>query len=110
MFLSKLVRGNLEKVARSVTKNGWPTELINGGKREDFEMKICTRNCMMVKFMCSFGEEDMIPYCSFSDFTNAESLGYGLHQTSTYKSGVCTFCFNKKGEVSWPETLQKIQN
>ena len=43
MFLSKLVRGNLEKVARSVTKNGWPTELIIGGRRDDFEMKICTR-------------------------------------------------------------------
>jgi len=110
MFLSKLVRGNLEKVAESVTKNGWPTTLINGGKQDDFEMTICTRDCMMVRFMCSIGEKDMIPYCSFSDFINAESMGYGLRQTSTYESGVCTFCFNKKGEVSWPEALQKIQN
>jgi len=73
-------------------------------------MKVCTKDCQMVNFMCSVGEEDMIPYCSMADFTNAEALGFSLKQTSTYDSGVCTFCFNKKGKVYWPEALQETLN
>ena len=63
-----------------------------------FNMKVSTRNCQMVQFMVSVGEEDLIPYCSFADFANAESMGLGLKQTSTIDSGVYSFCFSKKGE------------
>ena len=108
IFLSRFVRIYLKKVAKKVTKNGWPTELITGGQSDDFSMKICTMNCQMVNFMRSVGEDDLIPYCSFADFTNAESLGYSLKQTSTIESGICTFCFNKKGKVYWPESMQKM--
>ena len=54
------------------------------------------------------GEDDLIPYCSFMDFTNAESMGYSLKQTSTIESGVCTFCFNSKSKVYWPEKIREI--
>ena len=108
IFLSKIVRVFLKKVGKSATENGWPTEVISGTKGDDFTMKICTKDCQMVNFMRSVGEDDFIPYCSFADFANAESLGYSLKQTSTIDSGVCTFCFNKKGKVHWPETLKEI--
>ena len=29
-------------------------------------------------------------------------------QTSTIDSGVCTFCFNKKGKVQWPDAVQRV--
>ncbi len=73
-------------------------------------MKICTKDCQMVNFIRAIGEDDFIPYCSFVDFANAESLGYSLKQTSKIDSGVCTFCFNKKGKIHWPDTLLKSQN
>lgn len=110
LFLSRLFSFYLKKVAVSATKNGWPTELIKGGTKDDFAMRICTRDCQMVSFMCAVGEEDIIPYCSFADFANAESMGFSLKQTSTIDSGVCTFCFNKKGKVYWSGELRKIQN
>lgn len=110
IFLSKLMRGFLKNVAKKVTKNGWPTEVIDGRKQDDFDMKVCTRDCQMVNFITSIGEEDLIPYCSFFDFINAESMGYGLKQTTTIDSGVCTFCFNKRGEVHWPEAIKEILN
>lgn len=108
IFLSKLMRIFLKKVARSTTRNGWPTQLDEGSKMDDFTMKISTQDCQMVNFMRSVGEEDLIPYCSFADFANAESLGYGLKQTSTIDSGTCTFCFNKKGAVHWPDGIQSV--
>lgn len=110
IFLSKLVRIYLKKVAQDATTNDWPTELITGKQNDDFTMKICTKDCQMVSFMRTIGEDDLIPYCSFADFANAESLGYSIKQTSTIDSGACTFCFNKKGKVHWSETLQKIQD
>ncbi len=110
IFLSKLVRVYLKKVAKNVSTNGWPTELITGRQNENFSMKICTKDCQMVNFIRAIGEDDFIPYCSFVDFANAESLGYSLKQTSKIDSGVCTFCFNKKGKIHWPDTLLKSQN
>ena len=110
LFLSKLMRGFLKNVAKKVTKSGWPTEVIDGKKQDDFEMKVCTKDCQMVNFISSVGEEDLIPYCSFFDFINAESMGYSLKQTTTIDSGVCTFCFNIKGEVHWPEAIKEILN
>ena len=73
-------------------------------------MQVRRNDCQMVSFMCSVGENNMIPYCSLADFTTAEALGYSLKQTSTFESGVCTFGFNKKGKVYWPESLLEIQN
>ena len=108
LFLSKLMRGYLKNVAKKVTKNGWPTDVIDGKRNDDFEMKVCTKDCQMVKFISSVGEEDLIPYCSFFDFVNVESMGYSLKQTTTIDSGVCTFCFNKKGKVYWPEAIKEI--
>jgi len=108
LFLSKLMRIYLSKVAKSATINEWPTEVISGNKEDNFAMKVCTKDCQMVKFMFSVGEEDMLPYCSMADFTNAEALGFGLKQVSEFELGVCTFSFNKKGKVHWPETLQKL--
>ena len=108
VFLSKLMRIFLKRVARSTTKNGWPTEVDSGARGADYTMKISTTNCQMVNFMRSVGEEDLVPYCSFADFVNAESMGISLKQASTIDSGTCTFCFHNKGEVSWPEPLQNI--
>ena len=110
VFLSKLMRYVLNIVAINVTANGWPTEIINGKKTDNFHMKVCTRNCQMVEFMRSVGEEDLIPYCSFADFANAEFMGYSLKQETTIDSGVCTFCFRKKGKVYWPENIQNLIN
>jgi hypothetical protein len=108
VFLSKLMRIFLKRVARSTTKNGWPTQVDSGTRGADYTMKISTRDCQMVNFMRSVGEEDLVPYCSFADFINAESMGISLKQASTIDSGTCTFCFHKKGEVCWPEPLQDI--
>ena len=108
VFLSKLMRRYLKRVASRVTLSGWPTEVFSGSRQDEFEMKICTRECQMVRFIAAVGEEDLTPYCSFADFANAESLGYGLKQTSTIDSGVCTFCFNKTGKVYWPERLKRL--
>lgn len=108
VFLSKIMRTYLVKVGNKVTQEGWPTEVISGTKNDDFEMKVCTRDCQMLAFIKAIGEEDLVPYCSFFDFANAESLGYSLKQTTTIDSGVCTFCFNKKGEVHWPDSFENI--
>ena len=108
IYLSRIIRPLLNRVGRSATDNGWPTQVIDGKKSDDFNMKICTRDCQIVNFMKSVGEDDLIPYCSFADFTNAESMGYGLKQTTTIDSGVCTFCFNKKGKVQWPDAVQRV--
>jgi hypothetical protein len=108
VFLSKLMGIFLKKVARSTTKNGWPTQVGRGSKEDNYTMKVSTQNCQMVNFMRSVGEEDLVPYCSFADFANAESMGIGLKQTSTIDSGTCIFCFNKVGAVHWPDSLQNI--
>jgi hypothetical protein len=108
IYLSKLMRNYLKKVGRSVTKNGWPTRVVDGKKTDDFEMSVETRNCQMVAFWESVGEGDIRPYCTFFDFTSAELLGVGLKQVSTIDSGVCKYCFYKKGEVEWPNAVRKI--
>jgi hypothetical protein len=108
LYLSRIIRPLLKRVGRSASHNGWPTQVIDGKKSDDFNMKICTRDCQMVNFMKSVGENDLIPYCSFADFTNAKSMGYGLKQTTTIDSGVCTFCFSKKGNVQWPDAIEKV--
>ncbi len=109
IFLSRLMRIYLRRVAVRVTANGWPTELISGSSKDDFTMKICTRDCQMVNFMKAVGEDDLIPHCSFADFAMAESLGYSLKQTSTIDSGVCTFCFSTKAKVYWSEALSGLR-
>jgi len=108
VYLSKLMRRYLKKVGKSVSENGWPTEVIDGKKSDDFDMSVETRNCQMVAFWDSIGESDISPYCTFFDFTSAELLGVGLKQVSTIDSGVCKYCFYKKGKVEWPDAVQKI--
>lgn len=108
LYLSRLVRYLLKRVGNSATKNGWPTEVIDGGKADDFDMKIKTTNCQMVNFMVSVGEGDIQPYCTFADFAAAETLGLGLKQISSIDTGTCAYCFNKKGKVEWPEPVQNI--
>ena len=108
VYLSKPMRRYLKKVGKSVTENGWPTQVIDGGKPDDFEMSVETRNCQMMAFWEAIGEGDIRPYCTFFDFTSAELLGVGLKQVSTIDSGVCKYCFYKKGKVEWPETIQNI--
>jgi len=108
IYLSRLVRVYLKRVAKSVTANGWPTRLIDGTKNDDFDMSIETENCQMVAFWESIGEGDIKPYCTFFDFTSAESLGVGLKQVSSVDSGICKYCFYKKGKVEWPDSMRKI--
>lgn len=110
IYLSSLMRWYLKSVAKSATANGWPTKLISGAKGDDFTMSIETRDCQMLAFWESIGEGDIRPYCTFFDFTSAEALGIGLKQLSTIDSGVCKYCFYKKGEVEWPANMQKIVN
>ncbi len=108
IYLSKLMRNFLKKVGKSVTANGWPTRVIDGNKTDDFEMSVETQNCQMVAFWESIGEGDIRPYCTFFDFTSAEMLGVGLKQVSTIDSGVCKYCFYKKGKVEWPDAVLKV--
>lgn len=108
IYLSRLVRIYLKRVAKSVTANGWPTKLIDGSKENDFDMSVETENCQMVAFWESIGEGDIKPFCTFFDFTSAELLGIGLKQVSTIDSGVCKYCFYKKGKVEWPDAVQRI--
>ena len=108
IYLSSLMRRYLNKVARSVTANGWPTYLVNGTKKDDYTMSIETPNCQMVAFWESIGEGDIRPYCTFFDFTSAELLGIGLKQVSSIDSGLCKYCFYKKGEVHWPEVVKNV--
>jgi hypothetical protein len=108
IYVSRPMRGYLNRVARQVTNNGWPTKLIPGTKQDDFTMSLETRNCQMVAFWESVGEGDIKPYCTFFDFTSAEALGLGLRQVSDFDSGVCTYCFYKKGKVHWPDNIQSI--
>jgi len=108
IYISRPMRSYLNKVAHQVTNKGWPTKLIPGNKEDDFTMSLETRNCQMVAFWESVGEGDIRPYCTFFDFTSAEALGLGLKQISDIDSGVCKYCFYKKGRVHWPERIQKI--
>jgi hypothetical protein len=108
IYVSRPMRGYLNRVALKVTKNGWPTKLIAGKKEDEYTMSLETRNCQMVAFWESVGEGDIRPYCTFFDFTSAEALGLGLKQVSDIDSGVCTYCFYKKGTVHWPERIQRI--
>lgn len=89
-------------------KNGWPAQVKGGSKEDHFTMKVITQNCQMVNFMRSAGEEGLVPYCSFADFANAESMGIRLKQTSTSDSGTCTYCINKNGCVNWSDNIQKV--
>jgi hypothetical protein len=108
LYLSRLVRILLKRIGKSASKNGWPTEVIDGRENDDFSMKIVTKDCQMVNFMCSVGEEDIKPYCTFADFATAETLGLGLKQISSIDSGTCAYCFYKKGKTEWPEAVQRI--
>lgn len=108
IYVSRPMRRYLNRVAQQVTKNGWPTKLIPGKKEDDFIMSLETRNCQMVVFWESVGEGDIRPYCTFFDFTSAEALGLGLKQVSDLDSGVCKYCFYKKGHVHWPDSIQRI--
>jgi hypothetical protein len=108
VYLSRLMRKYLKGVGKSVSANGWPTKVIDGTKADDFEMSVETRNCQMVAFWEAIGEGDIRPYCTFLDFTSAELLGVGLKQVSTIDSGVCKYCFYKKGQVEWPDAVQKV--
>lgn len=108
IYLSRPVRRYLNRVAQRVTKNGWPTKLIPGKKGDDFTMSLETRNCQMLAFWESVGEGDIRPYCTFFDFTSAEALGLGLRQVSDIDTGVCKYCFYKKGEVKWPSSIQQV--
>jgi len=110
IYTSAIMRRYLGSVAKTISKNGWPTKLINGKKSENFVMSIETRNCQMVAFFERLGEGDIKPYCTFFDFTSAEALGIGLRQVSRIESGVCKYCFSRKGEVEWPESIRKIIN
>lgn len=108
IYLSKPMQHYLKGVARSATANGWPTKLILGRNGDSFAMRLETRNCQMVAFFIAVGEGDIRPYCTFFDFTSAELLGLGLKQVSTIESGVCEYCFYRKGEVRWPITVKNI--
>jgi hypothetical protein len=108
IYLSRFLRGYLKKVAYRVTAYGWPTKVIDGTGKDDFEMSVETENCQMVVFWESIGEGDIKPYCSFFDFSMAEMLGMGLEQVSTIDSGVCKYCFKKEGSAKWPEPVRKI--
>ena len=108
LYLSGFMRRYLKKVGRSVSSHGWPTEVIDGTPQDDFEMSVETRECQMVRFWESIGEGDIKPYCTFFDFTAAESLGVGLKQVSTIDSGVCKYCFYRNGGVEWPERIREI--
>jgi hypothetical protein len=108
IYLSRLMRKYLNRVAENITKNGWPTKLLMGTKQDDYVMSLETRNCQMVAFWESIGEGDIRPYCTFFDFASAEALGIGLRQVSDIDSGVCKYCFYRKGKVNWPESIQKI--
>ena len=110
LYLSRLMRKYLKRVGKSVTANGWPTEVIDGTRNDDFDMIVETRDCQMIAFWESIGESDIKPYCTFFDFSAAESLGIGLKQVSSIDSGVCRYCFSKTGEVQWPAPIQKILN
>jgi hypothetical protein len=107
-YLSKPMRKYLNGVAKNVTKNGWPTTFINGTKHDDFVMSVETRNCQMLAFFESIGESDIKPYCTFFDFTSAEALGIGLKQVSDIDSGVCKYCFYRKGKVEWPDQIKQL--
>lgn len=108
IYISAIMRRYLGKVAKTISKYGWPTKLINGTKKDDFVMSIETRNCQMVAFFEKIGEGDIKPYCTFFDFTSAEALGIGLRQVSSIESGVCKYCFSKKGNVEWPESIKEV--
>lgn len=108
IFLSKPVRLYLKHVARSVSANGWPTDVIDGGRRDDYNMKVCTRDCGMANFIRATGEVDLIPYCTFFDFTMAEAMGLGLEHVSSIETGECVYCFRKSGKVEWPESIQSL--
>ncbi len=108
LYLSRLARVYLKRVGKSATANGWTTEVIDGKKEDDYAMKICTKNCGMLNFISSVGEDDLKPYCTFFDFTMAEALGIGLRQIATIDSGACTYCMSFNGKTIWPEAIEKI--
>ena len=49
LYLSSLVRIFLKRVGKSATKNGWPTQVIDGKENDDFSMKITTKNRCLFK-------------------------------------------------------------
>jgi hypothetical protein len=108
LYLSRLLRPFLKRVGKSASTNDWTTQVIDGKDDDDFSMKIITSNCQMLNFMRSVGEGDIQPYCTFADFTTAETLGLGLKQISSIDSGKCEYCFYKNGKVEWPDAVREI--
>jgi hypothetical protein len=108
IYLSKPLRFYLKRVARSASDNGWPTEVIGGGRGDDFNMKVCTRDCGMVGFIRAVGEDDLIPYCTFFDFTIGEAMGMGIKHISSIEKGECVYCFDLSGKVEWPESIRSL--
>jgi len=110
IYLSKLLRSYFKRVGKSATANGWPTEVIDGKEGDDYEMKICTKDCGMLNFVISVGEGDLKPYCTYFDFTTAEAMGIGLRQMSTIDSGACIYWMSRNGKTIWPEATEKVMS
>lgn len=108
LFLSKVSLLYLKRVGRSATANDWPTEFSGGKPGDEFDIKLCTKECGMVKFIRAVGEDDLVPHCSFFDFTAAELMGFGIKQISTIDSGECIYTMSRDGKAEWPKITRKI--
>jgi hypothetical protein len=95
-------RDNLRAIWYSAEKyleclcNGCLTGLIKRKKGDDFSMKVCTRDYGMVGFIRAAGEDDLIPYCTYFDFTMAEAMGVGLKHISSIETWECVYCFTER--------------
>ena len=108
LFVSGTGRFFLKNLARKVTKEGWDTEVVEGGRSDDFDVSVITRRCGVVEYLRSEGMEELLRYCNMSDFLMFPAMNVGLRQTSTFTDGACVYCMKYRGATAVPETLKAI--
>jgi len=81
--LAKLDEFYLNRLAQQVTKEGWYTDYIKGGRNSDFDVSIVTKNCSVIRYLESENIQHYAKYCNFSDFIMFREMNIGLTQPGT---------------------------
>ena len=108
LFVSPVGKFFLKKLARKVTNEGWDTEVVEGGRGDDFDVSVITRRCGVEEYLRAEGMEELLRYCNMSDFLMFPGMNIGLRQTSTIKNGSCVYCMKHGGITEVPDSLKVI--
>lgn len=107
LFTSKVGGFFLNRIANKATEEGWDTDYVKGGKNDDFDVSIVTKNCGLRKYFKSENMHHYAKYCNFSDFIMFREMNIGLTQPVEPTDG-CVFCMTHKGKSHIPNSLDII--